>query len=128
MTLLPRAAVFLLPFALAACSSLASAPKPAPPSPAEALRAWDNINTRTANLGSVADYQAAFDKVTPKCTNDPSKLPAMVEATDAILVKGGVTDENGLSILGHLSDSIPAGAPAMDCTDILAAYATLRTG
>jgi hypothetical protein len=121
---LPHAAVLLLPFVLAACSSTTT---PTPPTPAEILRVWD-ANSNHDTTGTGADYQAAFDQVTPKCTQTAAQLPAMVEATHKILTDGGVTDETGLTVLQHLGDSIPAGSGPQDCVQLLAAYATLRTG
>lgn len=125
MTRRHLAAVLLLAPVLAACSSNATSP---PLSPADSLRVWDADNARSATIGTGADYQAAFNRVAPKCTQTAAQLPAMVEATHKILTDGGVTDETGLTVLQHLGDSIPAGSGPQDCVQLLAAYATLRTG
>jgi hypothetical protein len=110
-------------FTLAACASTPSTPAP---SPAEVLRAYDSAQGHT--VAALADYQAAIGKATAKCTNDPAKIPAMIEATDGILTKDGITDETALTLLNHLDQSIPDGTAPMDCVGVLAAYATLREG
>lgn len=76
-----------------------------------------------------AQYTAALTELTKQCKQtDPVQLAAMTDSVWTGLEKAGVTDEDRLSLLQHFSESIPAGAPRMDCVQIFAAYETLREG
>lgn len=74
----------------------------------------------------VADYQAAIDALRPKCTQDAMAIAGLGDAGYQDLVKNGVTDETRLTVLQHLSNSIPASMGKTDCTSILSAYLVLR--
>ena len=93
-------------------------PAPTATSPAQHLADLDG------NSAQVADYQAALDKLIPKCTQDEERIAALGWAGHEDLVKNGIT-ESGLSVLGHLDESVPAGQ-RMDCQGVLAAWLVLR--
>ncbi|MFE2684035.1 hypothetical protein [Streptomyces mirabilis] len=113
------AGALLAALTLAGCSS--SDPSPAtPPSPAQMLADLDGGKRDTSS------YQAVLDKWAPKCTQTPKKLAAIANATVEELRKHGVNDETEYSALVHLNQSMPGGTSKMDCTDIAAAYVTLR--
>jgi hypothetical protein len=76
----------------------------------------------------VGDYQHALDALAPKCKQDEQHIAGIANGTLEDLQKNGVTDETELSVLQHLDQSIPKGAPRMDCVSIAASYATLREG
>lgn len=71
------------------------------------------------------DYQHALDALAPKCTQDEEHLAALANGTFEDLRKNNVTDESELSVLQHLSASVPKGAKT-DCQSVAAAYAVLR--
>lgn len=103
-------------------------PKPNPatraatPGPAKMLADLD------AGRYPISDYQHALDALAPKCKQDEQHIAGIANSTLEDLQKNGVTDETELSVLQHLDQSIPKGAPRMDCVGIAASYATLREG
>ena len=85
---------------------------------------------RLANADRSTDaaaYQRAIDALSAKCSNPPDNIPNIVQGTLKVLNDGGVHDETNMSVLQNLSDSLPEGAPKMDCVDIGGVYVTLRT-
>jgi hypothetical protein len=92
----------------------------AAPSPAQMLANLDG------GVRPVADYQAALDALGPKCTQDAAHIAGLGDAGYKDLVKNGVTDETRLTVLRHLSDSIPASLGRTDCAGILSGYLVLR--
>lgn len=86
------------------------------------LQTYDRADGHPADI---ADYQAALDKVTAKCTNSPTDIGHFVANAKADLVRNGITDETELSVLKHLDGSLPDGTH-MDCQGVLAAYLVLR--
>lgn len=74
----------------------------------------------------VGDYQAALDALGPKCTQDEAGIAGLGDAGYQDLEKNGVTDETRLTVLQHMSDSIPASMGRTDCASILSAYLVLR--
>ena len=104
-------AVFL---GIAACGSSSSTPSSAPASSPSAVP---------------ADEQAALDSLRGACGLPPGvSLTDEAQNTVDMLAKNGITDETVTSVLQHLRESIPAGAPVMQCSELLADYATLRIG
>lgn len=99
-----------------------SATRAATPGPAKMLADLD------AGRYPVGDYQHALDALAPKCKQDEQHIAGIANGTLEDLQKNGVTDETELSVLQHLDQSIPKGAPRMDCVGIAASYATLREG
>lgn len=122
-TLTATAAVLLAGLTLAGCSSSEPTPTPAKtPGPAQMLADLDG------NKRDPSSYQTALDALTPKCKQTPKRLAAIANAMVEDLQKNGVTDETEYSVLVHLNQSIPGGAPKMDCQGIAAAYLTEREG
>jgi hypothetical protein len=98
----------------------AAPPASAAASPAQMLADLDG------DTQPVADYQAALDALGPKCTQDEAHVAALGNAGYEDLIKNGVNDETRLSVLKHLSDSIPASLGRTDCVGILSGYLVLR--
>jgi hypothetical protein len=73
------------------------------------------------------DEQAALDAVSPACTESPDKLDAEAAKAVELLADSGVHDETTVTMLRHLRESIPDGAPRMDCAQVLGAYIRLRS-
>ncbi|MFF7881028.1 hypothetical protein ACH40F_07880 [Streptomyces sp. NPDC020794] len=119
-TLITTAAV-LTALILAGCSSSDPAPA-ATPAPAQQLADLDG------GKRDASSYQTVLDKWAPKCTQTPKNLAAIANAVVEDLRKNGINDETEYSALVHLNASVPAGASKLDCTDIAAAYVTLREG
>lgn len=92
----------------------------APVSPAQMLADLDG------DTQPVADYQAALDALGPKCTQDEAHVAGLGNAGYEDLAKNGVNDETRLSVLKHLSDSIPSSLGRTDCVGILSGYLVLR--
>lgn len=92
----------------------------AAPSPAQMLADLDG------DKQPVGAYQAALDALGPKCTQDEAHIAGLGDAGYQDLVKNGVTDETRLTVLQHLSDSLPAGMGKTDCASVLSAYLVLR--
>jgi hypothetical protein len=104
-------------------SGATSAAEPAtsaPASPAQMLADLDG------DVNPVSSYQAAVDALAPKCTQDEVHIAGLGDAGYKDLIKNGITDETRLSVLQHLSDSIPASLGKTDCTAMLSAYLVLR--
>lgn len=83
----------------------------------------------TAAVTFPADEQAALDSLAGACvpSTDYPKMDAEAKAANVELQKGGINDETTTSVLVHLRQSIPAGAPkTMQCSEILADYVVLR--
>lgn len=122
-TLTTATTAVLAALLLAGCSS--STPTTAPnktPSPAQMLADLDGDNRAPSS------YQTVLNDLTPKCKQTPKQVAALTYAMVEDLQKNGVNDETEYSGLVHLNQSIPAGAPRMDCQDIAAAYVTEREG
>ena len=109
-------------------SSAAAQPTSAGPSPAAsaAVSPAQRLADLDGDAQDVADYQAALDALGPKCTQDQAFIAGLGDTGYRDLVKNGVTDETRLSVLQHLSDSIPASLGRTDCTGILSGYLVLR--
>lgn len=117
------AGVLLAALTLAGCSSSDPATASAtPPSPAQRLADLDG------GKRDISSYQTALDALAPKCKQTPEQLAATANVMVEDLRKNGVTDETEYSALVHLNQSMPGGASKLDCTDIAAAYVTLREG
>lgn len=117
----------------AVSSSRPDAPPSAKPKPSPATRAATPgpakmLADLDAGRYPVGDYQHALDALAPKCKQDEQHIAGIANSTLEDLQKNGVTDETELSVLQHLDQSIPKGAPRMDCAGIAASYATLREG
>jgi hypothetical protein len=97
-----------------------AAPATTAASPAQELADLDG------GKSPAADYQAALDALAPKCTQDVAHIAGLGDAGYQDLVKNGITDETRLTVLQHLSDSIPASLGKTDCTGMLSAYLVLR--
>lgn len=122
-TLTLTAGALLAALTVAGCSSSDPTSTPAKtPSPAQQLADLDGDNRAPAN------YQTALDALAPKCKQTPKQLAAITYAAVEDLKKNGVNDETEYSALVHLNQSMPGTASKMDCTDIAAAYVTLREG
>ncbi|MET7781503.1 hypothetical protein ABZU94_07225 [Streptomyces mirabilis] len=122
-TITTAAGALLATLTIAGCSDSDPTPAPtAPPGPAQMLADLDGGKRDTAS------YQTVLDKWAPKCTQTPRKLAAIANAVVEDLRKNGISDETEYSALVHLDQSMPGGAPKTDCTDIAAAYVTLREG
>jgi hypothetical protein len=78
------------------------------------------------NIQPTADYQAALQHLTAKCTQTLDKVAGIVYATQDDLQQHGVNDETEYSVIQHLDRSIPAERGKTDCISIAATYATLR--
>lgn len=116
------ALVMLVP--LAACgTSTSTAPTPKPQTLAEKLAADDG------GKHPVADYQAAIDALRPKCKDQSdAQMQGVARGVAKIYREHNITDEDELGILQHVAQSVPDGAPQMDCNEQAGVYATLRTG
>jgi hypothetical protein len=96
--------------------------------------AHDDNDDKSSSTTSVstptrpAEEQAALDAVTPACSETPDKLDAEAAKTVELLEEKGVDDETTVTVLQHLRQSIPDGAPVMNCSTVLAPYITMRTG
>jgi hypothetical protein len=73
-----------------------------------------------------ADEQAALDAVSPACSESAVALDAEAAKAVELLGERGVHDETTVTMLQHLRESIPDGAPILKCSDQLATYITLR--
>lgn len=71
-------------------------------------------------------YDTAFATLSGKCREQGVGLGNEVGAVLKLLQQHSINDETQLSVMQHLSDSIPAGSPKMSCADIGGAYVTLR--
>jgi hypothetical protein len=90
----------------------------------------DPINSpaQVASDNAHAAEQQALDAVSPACSETPDKLDAEASKAVELLAEKGVHDETTLTVLQHLRQSIPVGAPVMDCATVLGPYITMRTG
>jgi hypothetical protein len=122
-----------------------SEPKPKPdPKPATAPSAQPSPSYTEADLefklasldaGGIVDgndpildeYAMALDSLETKCKEQRTLLGDYAEKANELLGKSG-DDESRLSIMRHVSKSVPSAAPKMPCSDVFAAYVTLRQG
>ena len=101
-------------------SHAASKPTAAIPSSAATLAEYDLGHAPDA--ATTAKYQTALDALKPLCTETEAKLISEIHNSWQDLENNGVTDETHLTLTQHVADSIPAGSPATDCAQIMAAY------
>ena len=73
-----------------------------------------------------AAYATAFAALLPRCQESQDLVAQYVSNTLGVLQKSHITDETRLTVMRHLTDSIPASAGPMKCLQVAAAYATLR--
>jgi hypothetical protein len=115
--------VLLLALGVAGCGSTTS--ELATPTTAYMLASLDYGSDVSQDDPSVAVMPSALDALTPKCTENESKIGDMTGVIHDEL-KSHQIDETYLSILQHVDGSIPASAAPNRCADIFAAYAVLR--
>ncbi len=73
----------------------------------------------------VAAFKVQLDLLEPRCVETRGQLSDLAVSTRDIMAKRGV-EESLLSILKGVASSLPASGSRMKCTDVFAAYATLR--
>lgn len=95
-----------------------------------AVAACGSSTTGNSEPSYSPQEQAALDALHGKCRVDgdggDDKLYAEAQETNTLLRKDGVTDETTLTVLQHLRQSIPDGAPELQCSELLADYEQLR--
>lgn len=75
----------------------------------------------------IAKHADALDALQKKCKERRELLSDFSVKADELLNDSGI-DESLLTILRNVNKSIPGSAPKMPCSDIFAAYVTLRRG
>ncbi|MFF4735882.1 hypothetical protein ACFY2W_08315 [Streptomyces sp. NPDC001262] len=104
-----------------------SSPAPASPAMPVPQQLRDLDVAAGVHAGLEGAYDSAFKALSSRCMEQDVRLGNVVGAVLGLLQKGGVRDENRLTVMQHLTDSIPAGS-RMGCADVGAVYVTLRTG
>lgn len=77
--------------------------------------------------GSPTAYTRAFKTLSSRCKEQGVGLGNEIGATLKLLRQAGIHDENRLTVMQHVADSIPPGQK-MRFADIAGAYVTLREG
>jgi hypothetical protein len=78
------------------------------------------------NASAQAAYDKAFTTLSGRCKEKGVGLANEVGEVLKLLKESGVHDETRLTVMQHMTQSIPAGQK-MSCADIGGAYVTLRT-
>lgn len=82
---------------------------------------------QTPDTITVSKYQSALDSLKPLCTEDEATLASEIWASWKDLKSNGVSDETILSLMAHITQSVPSGGAApTDCRGVMAAYLVLR--
>ncbi len=97
---------------------------PSPESPAYKLALYDSGYAPDAT--TVAKYQSALDVLKQHCTEDEPTLASEIWASWKDLESNKVTDETILSLMAHITQSVPASAAPTDCRAVMAAYLLMR--
>jgi len=109
--------------ALASCGgyTTSSAPGPFTSQPADPA----SLLAQRDGASNVSPYAAALDALVPKCTQNRVGIAGIADAGFTDLQSHGITTDDRLTVLQHLSDSVPAVGP-VDCQGVMAAYLVLR--
>jgi hypothetical protein len=78
------------------------------------------------DAATVAKYQSALDSLKPLCTENEATLAGEIWGSWKDLVDNQVTDETNLSLISHITQSIPSDSTPTDCRGVMAAYLVLR--
>jgi hypothetical protein len=73
----------------------------------------------------IAAYSQALDAWQAKCTEDRSTVAGYVDFAYRDETKHGVLESSRLSLMRHLSDSVPANIAPTNCRSATAAYLVL---
>jgi hypothetical protein len=72
-------------------------------------------------------YDRALTSLDRKCREDPSLIARNAEKAQELIQKSGHY-ESLTSVATHVNRAYPAGLPVTDCSQVFAAYVTLRRG
>jgi PASTA domain len=92
-----------------------SAPKPAAPTPSPP----PHLRRQR--------YDRALTSLDRKCNQDSSLIARYIEKAQELIQRSGQY-ESLTSVAEHVNGAYPAGMPVTNCSDIFAAYVTLRQG
>lgn len=77
---------------------------------------------------NVAAYSAALDRWQAKCTEDRVTVAGYADFAYRDEQKNGGDDSSRLSVMQHLTRSVPASVAPIDCSGVTAAYLVLVEG